>query len=98
VACRVFVFGFALQQAGHRLEAAVWMIGGAHRLPRRVVDGPHLVEHQERIGEAEPGRREGAANDEAGAFALAVGGDDVNHGAGGGGHGECQSNLGASLR
>ena len=42
----------AVQHVGHGLEAAVRVVGRALGLARRVLDGAHVVEQQERVGEA----------------------------------------------
>src|SRR5436190_20056862 len=77
MARRVLVLHFAFQHVGDGLEASVGVIGRAHRLARRVVDRPHLVEQQERIdgGQTQPGER--SPNDEPAALALLVSGDDL---------------------
>ena len=41
-----------VQHVGHGLEAAVRVIGRALGLARGVLHGPHLIEQQERIGQA----------------------------------------------
>lgn len=60
----------------------------AQRLAGAVRDGAELIEHQERIGGPARVRRDRAAHDEAGAFALAVSGGERGDFADGlGGHG-----------
>jgi hypothetical protein len=82
VADGVLVLELALEDVADGLEAAVRMVGRADRLSGGVVDRAHLVEHQEGVDEAEAGGRERAADDEAGALALAVGGDQPGDGTG----------------
>ena len=43
----------AVHHVRHRLEAAVRMIGSALGLARRVLDGAHVVQQQERVRQAE---------------------------------------------
>ena len=61
----VLVLELSLEHVGHRLEAAVRMVGRAHGLARAVVGRPHLVEEQEGIDEVEARGRERTPNDEA---------------------------------
>ncbi len=46
----VAVLHLAVEQVGDGLEAAVRVVGRAQRLAGQVVDRPHLVEHEERVG------------------------------------------------
>jgi hypothetical protein len=67
-----------LEDVADGLEAAVRVVGRADRFAGRVLDRPHLIEEQERVGEREAGAREGAPHEEAGPFALPVRRDDLD--------------------
>ncbi|KGX67037.1 hypothetical protein Y026_5615 [Burkholderia pseudomallei TSV28] len=62
----------AFQHVRHRFEATVRMIGRAFRIVRRVIDGPHFVEQQERIEIRQQAGRKRTVNHEAAAFRRAV--------------------------
>ena len=78
VAGGILVLHLAVEHIGHRLEAAVRMVRRAEGLARRVVDRPHLVEQQERVGVAQSLARKWTAHDEPAALALAMRGDDFH--------------------
>src|SRR5580765_189480 len=77
VASGVLVLELALEHVGDGLEAAVRMVGRAHGLARGVIDRAHLVEQQEGVDQVQALGGKGTPHDEAGALALAVGGDDA---------------------
>jgi len=72
VAGRVLVLHLAFEHVRDRLEAAMRMVGRAHRLARAVVCRAHLVEEQKGIDQGEPPCGERPAHDEASALELAV--------------------------
>ena len=43
----------AVHHVGHGFEAAVGMVGRSLGLAGRVLHRPHVIEHQERVGQAE---------------------------------------------
>ena len=77
VAGTVLVLELAFDHVGDGLEAAMRMIGRAHRLTGRVIGRPHLVEQQERIDDLQPGHRKRPADDEPRALLLAIGVNDA---------------------
>jgi hypothetical protein len=73
----VLVLERAVDDVGDRLEPAVRMPRGALRLAGRVLDGAHVVEEQERVGQGQVDAREGAPDLEPLAFEVALGGHDL---------------------
>ncbi len=80
----VLVLEGAVHDVGDGLEAAVRVPGRAFGLPGRVLDGADVVEEQEGVGERKVGAGEGTPDDEALAFELTMGGDDLDDGPPGG--------------
>ena len=72
----VLVLEGAVDDVGDGLESAVGVPGGALRLAGRVLDGAHVVEEQEGVGQGQVDAGEGAADLEALAFQVALRGDD----------------------
>ncbi len=63
-----------------RLEAAVWVPRRSLGLTGRVLDGPHVVQEQERVRERQVDAGEGAPDHEALALGVPRGGDDPRDG------------------
>lgn len=79
VAGGIRVLHLAVEDIGHGLEAAMWMVGRADCFAWRIVDRSHLVEQHERVRltQARAGQR--AARNEAGALALTMRGDELRY-------------------
>ena len=74
--CRVFVQFLARKNVGYGLKAPMWVIRRAECLPRRVIHGTNLIEHQKGIKLIQALRRDWAANEEPCALPLLMGCDD----------------------
>src|SRR4051812_8591 len=86
VAERIAMLQITFEYVGDCLKAAMRVPRRACSFPRRELDGPHVIEEQERIDVGQCCRREGPADDESVALDGALSWNEAGDRSGGGRH------------